>query len=201
MTTSGIVYFLENESMPNLVKIGYTTCGINERLRQLNTTGVPSPFIPTAIFNVSDARATEAAIHDALKSRRVTNKREFFVGSTMELVVEVAETLGQYLNSTSLQNVDFKCHSSEPDKDDIYFMFYLLHDAYKSGVPMLTSELSQHHSQYSTMELELKLLNLEKGGWIARTNTVKSGLSAWQITPKGVAFMINGQHHDPALFE
>ena len=41
----GIVYLLTNPVMPGLVKIGMTTQeGIDKRMKELYTTGVPIPF-------------------------------------------------------------------------------------------------------------------------------------------------------------
>ena len=40
----GIVYCLENPEMPDVVKIGCTT-DIEQRLRQLDNTSVPVPFV------------------------------------------------------------------------------------------------------------------------------------------------------------
>jgi T5orf172 domain len=41
----GIVYVLINPAMPNIVKIGLTTReGIEQRMKELFTTGVPVPF-------------------------------------------------------------------------------------------------------------------------------------------------------------
>lgn len=39
-----IVYILQNDSMPGLVKIGRTSSNLEDRIRQLDTTGVPLPF-------------------------------------------------------------------------------------------------------------------------------------------------------------
>ena len=40
----GIVYVLTNPAMPKLVKIGKTGRGVETRLNDLYTTGVPLPF-------------------------------------------------------------------------------------------------------------------------------------------------------------
>ena len=48
---NGYVYILSNPWMPNLIKIGFTTRDIQERLAELNSaTGVPEPFIIEATF-------------------------------------------------------------------------------------------------------------------------------------------------------
>ena len=44
MTSEGIVYVLTNPAIPGMVKIGKTSRGMNARLNELYSTGVPLPF-------------------------------------------------------------------------------------------------------------------------------------------------------------
>lgn len=44
MNNNNIVYVLTNEAMPEYVKIGFTHGSVQERIRQLDRTGVPLPF-------------------------------------------------------------------------------------------------------------------------------------------------------------
>lgn len=81
----GYVYFLSNESMPGLVKIGMTTKAVEERMKQLNTTGVPSPFELLHIIETDDVRALEQRIHDELSEYRIDGK-EFFNISKSEIM-------------------------------------------------------------------------------------------------------------------
>lgn len=80
----GIVYFLSNPSIPGVIKIGFTTGTIEERIRQLNTTGVPLPFEVAALFKVHDPQSCEKAIHDCLAEYRINSGREFFKISLRE---------------------------------------------------------------------------------------------------------------------
>lgn len=89
----------------------------------------------------------------------------------------------------------------EPDEDDVYFMTFLLHDAYEQGRPMSTVELAEHHIKYAPLELELKLIHLEKQGYIQRTNKKSAGIGTWQILPKGVEFMFANGHQLQDLIE
>jgi len=81
-----------------------------------------------------------------------------------------------------------------PDKDDIYFMQFLLHDAYQQGNPISTVELAKHHMGYAPLELEVRLITLEKRGYIKRTNNTNKGIGMWQMLPKGVEFMFSNGH-------
>lgn len=85
-----------------------------------------------------------------------------------------------------------------PDDDSIYFMQFLLHDAYEQGNPLSSIELAEHHMDYAPLVLEVKLIELEKHGYIQRTNRKTNGIGMWQILPKGVEFMLKNNHqlHD-----
>jgi len=86
----------------------------------------------------------------------------------------------------------------QPDADDVYFMTFLLHDAYEQDKPISTVELVEHHTKYAPLELEVKLLQLERHGYAQRTSRKKTGMGIWQLTPKGVEFMFANGHqlHD-----
>jgi T5orf172 domain len=81
MTTNkkGIVYVLTNPAMPKIVKIGLTTReGIEQRMKELFTTGVPVPFECAFACTVDDCEAVENALHIAFSPNRINPKREFF---------------------------------------------------------------------------------------------------------------------------
>ena len=89
----------------------------------------------------------------------------------------------------------------KPDTDDINFMQYLLHDAYEQDAPMSTAQLAEHHMKYALLELEVKLIQLEKRGFIQRVNKKSAGMGLWQILPKGVQFMFKNTHQLQDLIE
>jgi len=72
-----IVYILPNEAMPGIVKIGLTQ-DLDQRIRQLYTTGVPLPFTCEYAARVSDAARVERALHRAFGDKRLHDRREFF---------------------------------------------------------------------------------------------------------------------------
>lgn len=77
----GIVYLLENEAMPGLVKIGKTSrCDLEKRMKELFTTGVPLPFECAYACRVklSHMDELERALHTAFAPNRVNENREFF---------------------------------------------------------------------------------------------------------------------------
>lgn len=77
----GIVYVLTNPAMPGLVKIGQTKRDkVEERLRELYSTGVPLPFECryACRVSVSECEKIEKAIHRAFAPNRINKNREFF---------------------------------------------------------------------------------------------------------------------------
>ena len=74
----GIVYVLTNPAMPKLVKIGKTGRGVETRLNDLYTTGVPLPFECAYAARVEDMDKVEKAFHNAFGPYRVNPRREFF---------------------------------------------------------------------------------------------------------------------------
>ena len=74
-----IVYVLTNPAMPGLVKIGKTTqLEVEERMKQLYSTGVPIPFDCAFACKVKDASEVEKALHLAFGMTRLNPNREFF---------------------------------------------------------------------------------------------------------------------------
>jgi len=73
-----IVYILTNDAMEGFLKIRLTTTSVEQRMRELDTTGVPLPFTCFHASEVSDGRKTEKLLHDAFKDNRVRQRREFF---------------------------------------------------------------------------------------------------------------------------
>ena len=72
-----VIYILINESMPGYVKIGRTN-NLEQRIRSLDTTGVPLPFECFYACQVIDSQFVERQLHDAFLDHRVRSSREFF---------------------------------------------------------------------------------------------------------------------------
>jgi T5orf172 domain len=76
---SQIIYVLTNPAMHGLVKIGKTTqLEVDERMKQLYSTGVPVPFDCAFACQVKDAHEVEKALHFAFGNTRINPNREFF---------------------------------------------------------------------------------------------------------------------------
>jgi hypothetical protein len=74
---SGFVYILSNESMPGLVKVGFTTNDPRKRAKELQSSGVPTPFKVELAMFCDNAYEVEQCAHENLSDYRVKN-REFF---------------------------------------------------------------------------------------------------------------------------
>ena len=72
-----VVYALTNEAFPDYVKIGKTT-NLQERMRSLDTTGVPIPFVCEHAVEVFEDQRVEEKIHRVFSKNRVRKNREFF---------------------------------------------------------------------------------------------------------------------------
>jgi hypothetical protein len=76
---SQIVYVLTNPAMLGLVKIGKTTqLEVEDRMKQLFSTGVPVPFDCAFACQVKDAAEVERSLHFAFGDHRINPNREFF---------------------------------------------------------------------------------------------------------------------------
>ena len=89
---SGIVYVLSNPAFDHLLKIGFTTRSIDERIAQLNGTNIPESFECVAAFHSHDPQADEKRIHVRLSQFRAKKNREFFKVSP-SMAIQACQTL------------------------------------------------------------------------------------------------------------
>ena len=76
-----IVYVLTNPAMPGMVKIGMTDrADVQQRMKELYSTGVPLPFECVIAKRIEDREAVEIenALHVAFGPYRMNDSREFF---------------------------------------------------------------------------------------------------------------------------
>ena len=80
----GIVYVLSNPAMENYIKIGvtsgHTAKEVQDRMRQLDTTGVPRAFNCEYAALVNNYQKVEDALLTAFGENRVRSSREFLEG-------------------------------------------------------------------------------------------------------------------------
>ncbi|NWH06885.1 GIY-YIG nuclease family protein [Desulfobacter latus] len=93
---NGYIYILSNPSMPDLLKIGFTTRSVDERIAELNSsTGVPENFVLEAYFCSNTPENDERLLHIELSNYRINNSREFFRISVLDAIKEVEAILGR----------------------------------------------------------------------------------------------------------
>lgn len=90
------LYILSNPSMPGLIKVGKTTTHPDQRMAELHSTGVPTPFELECSFAVPDCHESERKAHNALRAYRVANNREFFRLSVKSAIEKIIEVIGPF---------------------------------------------------------------------------------------------------------
>lgn len=87
---TGFVYVMTNQSMPGLVKVGFTTRPPSLRAQELSAaTGVPGSFVVEYYAEHADARMQEGYFHDDNAQFRVDGS-EFF-SMSLEAAIDYME--------------------------------------------------------------------------------------------------------------
>jgi hypothetical protein len=90
------IYILANKTMPNLLKIGFTTKEPDKRAEQVSrSTGVPLKFTVEYAVKCFNGQRLEVEIHKALNAYRINDDREFFQLS-LEEAKRTIDTLSQH---------------------------------------------------------------------------------------------------------
>lgn len=120
----GYIYCASNSSFPGLLKIGMTMRAPEERVKELFTTGVPTPFKIEFTRYVNNPEEHENNIHTALKNYRVPS-REFFNVS----VDQVISVFDKYLpeNIPVFLSVEDVLRSEDVSEEDKKRMITCLH--------------------------------------------------------------------------
>lgn len=90
----GWLYVLSNDDMPGLVKIGQSAMDPHMRAAELQTTGVPSPFIIEYKALYDDFALLERLVHKELVGMRPSPSREFFRLSAPDAVEVIRRVAG-----------------------------------------------------------------------------------------------------------
>ena len=95
------IYLLSNPKMSGLLKIGFSTRPVNERVVELSSaTGVPAPFELEAYFVSTEPEVHEQQIHARLAEHRIKG-REFFelpIPRALQIVESICKRPPAYLN-------------------------------------------------------------------------------------------------------
>lgn len=102
--SQGLIYVLVNPSLEGLIKVGYTTRSIEERVKELSSsTSIPTPFIPIYWRRVSKVEHFEKIIHTQLKSSGFSHGKEYFKVAPPVVIDLIISLIGE-------KNDDFSKH-------------------------------------------------------------------------------------------
>ena len=85
----GFVYVLSNSAFPGLLKVGFTRKVPSERAAELETTGVPSPFVVEYYCLVEGDSELETKVHRSMAPQRHRTDREFFRIELTEAIAHI----------------------------------------------------------------------------------------------------------------
>lgn len=182
---AGYLYVLSNPAMPGLLKIGQTSNLPEQRLRQLNTTGVPRPFVLEACFLVPNPVLLERAAHGALLGHRQASSREFFqltVSQTLELIMPlVVAAINQ-----SAENPSPAVKDHGLTADELYILQLVVAAGNECGQSRWRLK---EWTKLDDLDLEVCIANLVGRKFVARSRESSSYASIWLPTLKGTKFL------------
>lgn len=79
--------------MSNVLKIGFSTKDPFIRIQELNTTGLPHPFVVEYDVLVMGPREVEQAVHADLKAKRKHEAKEFFRVSVTSAITSIRSAI------------------------------------------------------------------------------------------------------------
>ena len=110
--SKGVVYILINQAFPSYIKIGKTRSGrLEERMKELDKTGVPLPFECYFAVEVDDSSRVEKLLHQSFDKYRVRKNREFF-----ELLPENAKSALELANGKDVTPKEDVVESTDDQK-------------------------------------------------------------------------------------
>lgn len=190
----GHLYFMLNDAMPGMVKIGHTFKSLEERVKQLNTTGVPMPFIIGACFYVREPDVCEKKLHELFEKRRVNNQREFFTFSLEQAIENSLPTIKQFLedgtdscDETSDSVNESKRIEAIVRENETVILLYLAQEPYAVSAMRIDSMcLKVGH-----LVVVNYLANLKKLGFVVERRSRKNSYNEWEITSEGVKYLFD----------
>jgi len=179
--SKGYIYILINPSMEGLVKIGKTTRDPEERVKELSTTGVPTPFILIYKKLVSNCDKAENLIHLYLEERgkRLSSNREFFTlkpYEAIEMVTEILESQSfESENSNIYNEVETPKNNSEIG-DDLFEQAETFYYGFDDEIPDYSKAIEFYEKaiKFGNIDSYLKLGIIYLAGEGMRANPKKA---------------------------
>lgn len=104
----GFVYIATNESFANLKKIGFTSRNPSERISELDSTGVPTPFRISYLVCLKNPFRFEQVIHERLSQYRKRDNREFFEITLIDAINTIKDLISE-------NNIEIKFEEFDQD--------------------------------------------------------------------------------------
>jgi len=104
----GFVYIATNESFKNLQKIGFTSRNPSERISELDSTGVPTPFKISYLVCLNNPYKFEQIIHEKLNQYRKRDNREFFEINLIDAINTLKDLISEH-------NIEIKFEEFDQD--------------------------------------------------------------------------------------
>lgn len=177
--------------MAGILKVGYTTGDVIDRIRQLNTTGVPTPFEIGATFVVNNPEDCEKRIHLLLEKNRVNQNREFFQLSLKDVLNMSFQVILEHMADEIKEDSNKKKNDMEKlglDKDQI-FALQMLSEKYSRHEGMTTQSMTRLGHWADELVLEYKLTLMKERGLVEEHKGGRDYANSWKITSFGVKFM------------
>ena len=186
----GYLYILSNPAFPDLLKVGKTADTPESRVRQLNSTGVPSAFIVNASFMVNEPAQIEAAAHKVLADFRHSKNREFFnVSLAVALETIFPLVLKDLANGAqSSSEPRFKEHDLTLGEVSVLQVLFTLAGSYG-----LDTYRIRDYCGGDNFDINIALANMHAKKLVARRGVNESSGPRWITTPKGVKLIAD--HH------
>ncbi len=104
-TNRGTVYLLRTGTFTKqgkeIIKVGVTTKPLEQRIKQLYTTGVPFEFRVEKSFEIDYFRELERALHKLLVPFQLNQNREFFTEDALPYINEIVDIHQRILEHNS----------------------------------------------------------------------------------------------------
>lgn len=186
LTMPGYVYFLSNPSMPDLLKIGHTTDTPENRIRQLNTTGIPSSFVLEACFLVSNPHELEKSMHTALAMFRPAQNREFFKLSLAQALELTLPIILESAKNKSFETLETIQTQHDLDEKEVHILQLLTSAGGQYG---MNQYRLTDRTDLIDLDLEIRLANLFAKRFVTKSREAGGYGYVWKSTPKGVKFL------------
>lgn len=104
----GYIYVAANSFFEkDVYKIGYTMDSVEERLKQLYTTGVPEAFYLVIKRKVLNPKEVEKKLHDKLEEYRINPQREYFQCELDEILYELSVITSELWDDFIYEHMEF----------------------------------------------------------------------------------------------